>query len=218
MAHSIADLPSSGDCMQSSSTKASRHLGDRIVMVLDGAGWHQSESLVLASNLRLLKLPPYSPESEPGGASMDELREKSFHTSLDSLDALENHLEIALHDMELDRERAILSSHPYGATWSDTNARRGSDKGVSLLAIYDDMQDGILDPVFFDPVFAASPCELNYFCPRVRDHAVCIRQCCALRRRDFVHEAGPSPKARKPGDESLGRPCLVWRSGRRCEA
>jgi hypothetical protein len=96
-----------GDCMQVFLDEvASRHLGDRIVMVLDGAGWHQSESLILASNLRLLKLPPYSPELNPVEHLWDELREKSFHNLVfDSLDALENHLEIALHDMELDRER-----------------------------------------------------------------------------------------------------------------
>ena len=36
----------------------------------------------------------------------DDLREKSFHNLVfKSLDALENHLEIALHNMELDLER-----------------------------------------------------------------------------------------------------------------
>jgi hypothetical protein len=96
-----------GDCMQVFLDEvASRHPGDRIVMVLDGAGWHQSESLILASNPRLLKLPPYSPELNPVEHLWDEPREKSFHNLVfDSLDALENHLEIALHDMELDRER-----------------------------------------------------------------------------------------------------------------
>lgn len=96
-----------GNCMQVFLDEvASRHPGDRIVMVLDGAGWHQSESLILASNLRLLKLPPYSPELNPVEHLWDELREKSFHNLVfDSLDALENHLEIALHDMELDHER-----------------------------------------------------------------------------------------------------------------
>lgn len=85
---------------------ASRHPGERIVMVLDGAGWHRSESLSLASNLRLLKLPPYSPELNPVEHLWDDLREKSFHNRIfESLDALENHLEVALHDRELDHQR-----------------------------------------------------------------------------------------------------------------
>ena len=33
---------------------ASRYLEDRIVMVLDGAGWHKAGSLVVPNNMRLL--------------------------------------------------------------------------------------------------------------------------------------------------------------------
>lgn len=33
-----------------------------VVLVLDGAGWHQSKGLVVPDNLTLLPLPPYSPE------------------------------------------------------------------------------------------------------------------------------------------------------------
>ena len=55
-----------GDCMQLFLDEvAARHPQDRIVMVLDGAGWHQSQALTLANNLRLLKLPPYAPELNP---------------------------------------------------------------------------------------------------------------------------------------------------------
>ena len=41
---------------------ASRHPDDRVVMVLDGAGWHKAKSLTIPANLRLVFLPPYSPE------------------------------------------------------------------------------------------------------------------------------------------------------------
>ncbi len=84
---------------------ASRHPNDRIILVLDGAGWHRSHPLKLPPNLRLLMLPPYSPELNPVEHLWDELREKSFHNRVfDSLDALENNLEAALRDMEKDRE------------------------------------------------------------------------------------------------------------------
>ena len=81
-----------GQCMQLFLDEvASRHPHERIVMVLDGAGWHQSESLSLAPNLRLLKLPPYAPELNPVEHLWDDLREKSFHNRVfDSLDTLEN--------------------------------------------------------------------------------------------------------------------------------
>ncbi len=96
-----------GDCMRLFLEEvASRYPFERIVMVLDGAGWHQSHALVLPANLRLLKLPPYSPELNPVEHLWDDLREKSFHNRVfDSIDALEGHLESALRDMEMDHQR-----------------------------------------------------------------------------------------------------------------
>ena len=96
-----------GDCMQLFLDEvAARHPDDRIVMVLDGAGWHQSQELAPPVNLRLFKLPPYSPELNPVEHLGDELREKSFHNLVfDSLDALEGHLESALREMENDITR-----------------------------------------------------------------------------------------------------------------
>lgn len=71
-----------------------------------GAGWHQSQALTLANNLRLLKLPPYSPELNPVEHLWDDLREKSFHNRIfDSIDALEIRLESPLWAMELDHPR-----------------------------------------------------------------------------------------------------------------
>ena len=56
-----------GHCMQLFLDEvASRHPGERIVMALDGAGWHRSESLTL---------PPYSPELSPVEHLWDDLRE-----------------------------------------------------------------------------------------------------------------------------------------------
>lgn len=84
---------------------ASRHPNDRIVPVPDGAGWHRSHTLKPPPNLRLLMLPPCSPELNPVENLWDELREKSFHNCVfDSLDALESHLEAALYNMEKNRE------------------------------------------------------------------------------------------------------------------
>jgi len=62
-------------------------------MVLDGAGWHKSDSLAVPENIRLLPLPPYSPELNPVENIWEELREKSFCNSVfDSMDALDDRL------------------------------------------------------------------------------------------------------------------------------
>jgi len=44
---------------------ARRHPEDFIVMVLDGAGWHHAGDLKVPENMKLVFLPPYSPELNP---------------------------------------------------------------------------------------------------------------------------------------------------------
>ena len=76
-------------------------INDKIVMVLDGAGWHASGALNPPPNMKLLPLPPYAPELNPVEHVWDELREKYFHNRVfDSLDALEDQLEVALRNFE----------------------------------------------------------------------------------------------------------------------
>jgi len=95
------------DCMQLFLDEVSfRHHGDRIIMVLDGAGWHKAGTLVVPGNMKLVSLPPYSPELNPVEHLWDELREKDFgNLVFESLDALEDHLEISLRKMECDKDR-----------------------------------------------------------------------------------------------------------------
>ena len=58
----------------------------------------------------LLKLRPYAPELNPIEHVWDELREKFFHNRVfDSLDALENHLTLALKSLEDDPNRVESS-------------------------------------------------------------------------------------------------------------
>jgi hypothetical protein len=85
---------------------AARYSKERIIMVTDGAGWHRAEALKIPENIRLLKLPPYSPELNPVEHIWDDLREKSFHNRVfKSIEALEQHLSTSLREMELDDQR-----------------------------------------------------------------------------------------------------------------
>lgn len=53
-------------CMNVFLEHMSRHLGCRkVIMVMDCAGWHKSKSLVVPPNIRIMHLPPYSPELNP---------------------------------------------------------------------------------------------------------------------------------------------------------
>lgn len=107
-------LPSvNGSCMKIFLQEVSeRHSHENILMVLDGAGWHKNQTIPLPSNLRLLFLPPYSPELNPVEHLWDDLREKSFHNRVfDSIDALENHLEQELAAFEENSQRAKYITH-----------------------------------------------------------------------------------------------------------
>ena len=85
---------------------AARHPERRIIMVLDGAGWHRSIALEPPANMRLLSLPPYAPELNPVEHIWDELREKYFHNkAFDSIEALEDQLVAGLVALEQDQPR-----------------------------------------------------------------------------------------------------------------
>lgn len=84
---------------------ASRYPKENIVMVVDGAGWHKNKHFSMPVNLRLLFLPPYSPELNPQEHVWDELREKYFHNkTFNSLSLLEDHLVESLKFMESQNE------------------------------------------------------------------------------------------------------------------
>jgi len=54
------------------------HSREFIVMVVDGASSHKSHDLTIPHNIRLHRLPGYSPELNPQEHVWDELREKEF--------------------------------------------------------------------------------------------------------------------------------------------
>jgi len=76
---------------------ASAYPNHRMVLILDQAGWHTSNELRDLPDVRLVPLPPYSPELNPVEHLWDHLREKHFRNRLwTSLDDLEDQLEVAL--------------------------------------------------------------------------------------------------------------------------
>ncbi len=55
---------------------SARHPEEFILMVLDGTSWHRSETLIVPENMRLVTLPPYSPQLNPVEHLWEEIREK----------------------------------------------------------------------------------------------------------------------------------------------
>jgi transposase len=68
---------------------ARAHPDEFIIMALDGAPSHRGGNLIVPKNMRLLPLPPYSPELNPAELLWDELREKEFANRVfDAMDAV----------------------------------------------------------------------------------------------------------------------------------
>jgi transposase len=86
---------------------AARRPKDRIVMILDGAGWRQSSTLKIPKNMLLISLPTYAPELNPVEHLWDELlREKALgNVFFDSIEALEEHLDVSLKAMALNTQK-----------------------------------------------------------------------------------------------------------------
>ena len=83
-----------------------RHAEEFILMVLDGAGWHTAKALRVPTNIKLVPLPPYSPQLNPVEHIWDEIREKWFDNKVfRSFDAAETTLVEALRNLEFDGNR-----------------------------------------------------------------------------------------------------------------
>jgi transposase-like protein len=85
---------------------AQRHANEFIVMVLDGAGWHKAKRLQVPGNMRLIALPPWSPQLNPAEHVWDEIREKWFaNRHFENMDQLERQLVAGLASLEADASR-----------------------------------------------------------------------------------------------------------------
>lgn len=74
---------------------------DYCAIFLDGAGWHIAHTLRIPAHMRLVFLPPYSPELNPVEPIWDHIREKYFANRLfKSLRAVEQRLHDAFGDLQ----------------------------------------------------------------------------------------------------------------------
>jgi transposase len=57
-------------------------IDNEIIMLVDGAGWHKSNELIIPNNIHFIIQPPYSPEVNPTEHIWDEIREKYLHNKI----------------------------------------------------------------------------------------------------------------------------------------
>lgn len=77
---------------------AAQFAPEHCVLFLDGAGWHKAHQLSVPSNMRLLPLPPYSPELNPAEHVWDYVRENDMRNRIfDDLDEVMDSVSTSLH-------------------------------------------------------------------------------------------------------------------------
>ena len=83
-----------------------RHAQEFVLMVMDQAGWHIAGALQVPPNMRLVFLPPYSPELNPAEHLWKALREDCFANHvLADLDAVQVALIASICSLEADHHR-----------------------------------------------------------------------------------------------------------------
>lgn len=55
---------------------------DLILLMCDGASWHRSQSLICPANIRLLPIPPYTPEMNPIEQIWKQIRSMGFRNEV----------------------------------------------------------------------------------------------------------------------------------------
>ncbi len=55
---------------------------DVIILVCDGAAWHKANALDIPSNIRLIFIPPYTPEMNPIEQIWKEIRKRGFRNEV----------------------------------------------------------------------------------------------------------------------------------------
>ena len=55
--------------------------GDKIILVMDGAGWHKAKNLQVPDNVEIILLPPYSPERWSSGKILAAHQAKYYQKS-----------------------------------------------------------------------------------------------------------------------------------------
>ena len=55
---------------------------DIIILVCDGAAWHKAKALMVPKNIRLVFIPPYTPEMNPIEQIWKEIRKRGFRNEI----------------------------------------------------------------------------------------------------------------------------------------
>jgi putative transposase len=81
---------------------------DLLLLVMDKASWHRSKGLIIPENVRILHIPPYTPEMNPIEQIWKELRKLGFRNEFfKSLDKVVDRLCDTINSLTMDTVKSI---------------------------------------------------------------------------------------------------------------
>ncbi|WP_375453357.1 transposase [uncultured Methylobacterium sp.] len=87
-----------------------------VILLLDGAGWHTEPGLRVPEGLRLVYLPPYTPELQPAKHLWQLVDEPIANRHFDRLADIQKRIEQRCRDLEADphtlRENTLFHGWP----------------------------------------------------------------------------------------------------------
>jgi hypothetical protein len=92
----------------------------RIALVLDGAGWHPDDALVVPEGIHLIFLPPYSPELQPSERLWPLVREAVANEAFPNVDVFEDR--VCERCRELDTQGDLISGLTNFSWWREAVA------------------------------------------------------------------------------------------------
>ena len=85
--------------------------GDKIILVMDGAGWHKAKNLQVPDNIEIILLPPYSPELNPVERFWQHIKQNTIKNKVyKTLNALKDAVAKFLNSMILDEIMSICTA------------------------------------------------------------------------------------------------------------
>lgn len=89
------------------------------IVVIDNAGFHSTKNMTIPDNIRLLRIPPYSPELNPCEQIWQYIKSQYKNQLFSTMSDLKIWLENTVNSMEKNTIKNIVSNHHYLSIFSE---------------------------------------------------------------------------------------------------
>ena len=99
------------NCMNIFLAEMSREYADeKIILVMDGAGWHKAKNLQVPDNIEIIILPPYSPELNPAERFWQHIKQNTIKNQIyTSIKELKNSLQKFLNSITKETVKSLCA-------------------------------------------------------------------------------------------------------------